>query len=195
MLAPEARNERLRIASGGGAVDAVRGGLRSQKSTDASSTVSPQHFHGSKERGSGSTELGLVARSLVTRSLLWERLVDSQSFIDLIHGIQQRCWRPPRSSSALGKRRSCYRPLAEQRRRLDRGPQRRNSEQLRWRPQGLEEQRLRRSRWSTRDSSASPKSFDGREASWRTFRFGFLGDCAAVDPDLRQALAEAALAD
>ena len=40
-----------------------------------------------------------------------------------------------------------------------------------------------------------PKSFDGREASWRTFRFGFLGYCAAMDPNLRQALAEAELAD
>ena len=40
-----------------------------------------------------------------------------------------------------------------------------------------------------------PKSSDGREASWRTFRFGFLGYCAAVDPDLRQALAEAEMAD
>jgi len=40
-----------------------------------------------------------------------------------------------------------------------------------------------------------PKSFDGREASWRTFRFGFLGYCAAVDPELRAALAEAEQAD
>ena len=34
-----------------------------------------------------------------------------------------------------------------------------------------------------------PRNFDGKEASWRTFRFGFLGYCAAVTPDLRQALA------
>ena len=40
-----------------------------------------------------------------------------------------------------------------------------------------------------------PRSFDGKEASWRTFRFGFLGYCAAVDPDLRQALAKAEMAD
>ena len=40
-----------------------------------------------------------------------------------------------------------------------------------------------------------PRNFDGKEASWRTFRFGFLGYCAAVNPDLRQALAEAETAD